>query len=154
MTELGSGINRRFRLKNYGTNRYLHNSILSYQNGNILPGEYVITHSKVNTLDSQEWEIVKYSGFFREEDSSSDKRTVPQINYFPNPVGESLTVNISHSDKDYVFRIFDFQKRKVLESILTNESNILNLSGLQRGIYIIEMEDDHGKILVETLLKE
>lgn len=72
------------------------------------------------------------------EDKSLEKSLV-----YPNPVRDYLTVS-DQVDKDAVVRISDLSGRVVLEQKIINKS--INLQSLQKGIYIVRINDTVYKI--------
>jgi hypothetical protein len=63
------------------------------------------------------------------------------ISVYPNPAGKDCTVNLpAGHDADYFFRLHDVQGKLVLHKVLRSEKNVIELSSLPKGAYIVTIE--------------
>ena len=63
------------------------------------------------------------------------------FNFYPNPTNEILNIKLENQGPSSI-NIFDFQG-KMIKSILTNSiSNTVDISGLNQGIYFINVDTD------------
>jgi len=70
-----------------------------------------------------------------------------EFNVFPNPVNELLTIiNSSNASKN--IKLIDKQGRLVLESIISKETNTINLAHLESGNYLLFIEGNDSPIQI------
>ena len=75
-----------------------------------------------------------------------------ELSLFPNPVNETLTIQISDS-KIYEISIYDLQGRIVLEKQTFSNLNTLSTSAWNNGIYQVKITDFEGKSINKALVK-
>jgi len=75
-----------------------------------------------------------------------------ELSLFPNPVNETLTIQISDS-KIYEISIFDLQGRIILEKQIFSHINTLSTSAWNNGIYQVKITDFEGKSINKALVK-
>lgn len=66
----------------------------------------------------------------------------PFCTIYPNPVKDYLEVELELSNASFV--LFDLPGKKLLEGQLTQGHNILKLSNLEKGIYILRLNSDNN----------
>ncbi len=68
--------------------------------------------------------------------------------FFPNPVskGAGVTIYSSFDASAAIIHLYDITGKICFESIMTQNPENINLSGLQRGVYIIELATEQGSI--------
>lgn len=86
------------------------------------------------------------------EYSNSITTSIPnsKLNYFniyPNPTSDELTVQFS-DDLTHIIQIQDLKGKLVLSKVI-NKTEILNLSNLSKGIYIVQIDDRKSKKLIK-----
>ena len=72
------------------------------------------------------------------------------IQFFPNPAGDYLTINGNTNSK---FAIFNALGQKVLEDVLKSNHYTFSLQGLDKGIYSIRVIND-GTVVTGKLIKQ
>jgi hypothetical protein len=77
--------------------------------------------------------------------------TLSSVSIFPNPVTDILNINTSSSLTNRVATVFDINGKRVLNTKL--ESNSLNVSTLQSGIYFLRLETN-GKSIKRKFIKK
>lgn len=71
------------------------------------------------------------------------------IKYYPNPAISVITFDFQKAvDKSCSFQIYNFLGKKVFEAPAVEQKTMINLSDFFRGIYIFQLKDQNGKILV------
>lgn len=65
---------------------------------------------------------------------------IGSFNVYPNPTNDNSTIFISNELKGKAFKVVDQSGQEVLNGILKNESNVLKLSSLDAGMYILSVE--------------
>ncbi|MEM7106265.1 MAG: T9SS type A sorting domain-containing protein [Bacteroidota bacterium] len=73
------------------------------------------------------------------------------FNIFPNPTSEYLNIHIySNSESSYQVRVFDLDTRLMKENVVAFQGNstlyTLDIRDLSKGVYIIQVFDQNGKI--------
>jgi CotH kinase protein/Secretion system C-terminal sorting domain/Lamin Tail Domain len=72
---------------------------------------------------------------------------------FPNPASQSLVISFQSSVNS--ISIFDLVGRKILEQQIVNRnSEIVNISSLQNGIYFIKATDENGNHFTSKFVKQ
>jgi len=84
------------------------------------------------------------------------ERSEVNTSIFPNPTSDRLNIQI---DPEYSFtqlniRIFDMSGRVVLESRTSNAFNSLNLEGMERGVYILQIQNQEEVLNTSKLILE
>ncbi len=70
------------------------------------------------------------------------------INIYPNPSKESITIDISSNNSlKFKAEIFDIQGKKLKQQRLTKVKSEMNISDLSRGIYIIKIKNENKKVI-------
>jgi hypothetical protein len=61
---------------------------------------------------------------------------------FPNPTTDFITFKIDRFDLPSTYRIINQSGHIVLTGKLKTKNQVINISGLSAGIYIVKIEDD------------
>ncbi|MFK7787380.1 MAG: T9SS type A sorting domain-containing protein [Crocinitomicaceae bacterium] len=78
-----------------------------------------------------------------------------EILIYPNPASESFTIEYSEQVKGKLtFELYNLLGELVLSDILSNTSNLINISSLNSGVYMCKVSDEFGSITTERLVKE
>src|SRR6056297_188358 len=74
------------------------------------------------------------------------------INLYPNPVGDKINIR---STSEQVSRVVvtDLSGRVCLQKTTNNQNEVLNLSKLNSGIYLIQLETEKGKYTAKIVKK-
>jgi hypothetical protein len=75
------------------------------------------------------------------------------VNIYPNPVSDLLFIEIPNIRSQFQISIFDFQGRQVMHKRIIVPMTSLDVSGLNAGIYFVEVVSDDG-IIVGKLIKQ
>jgi hypothetical protein len=101
-------------------------------------------HIRYYVLDQNENKLDSIDVVFSSSASLSSS-DVSEVNMFPNPAENSLTLeNLSSSDKAIV--IFDALGKEVLSKGIKSSSQSLSLSALRSGIYFVKIETSNGQL--------
>lgn len=73
-------------------------------------------------------------------------KVVHEIQLFPNPVKNVLNVNIPGKVGPSVFRVYSISGNVVLEGVIASSFQQIDMTGLDRGLYFIEIQNESGKI--------
>lgn len=63
----------------------------------------------------------------------------PQMSIYPNPVTESLTVSMDFK-KTETAEIYSLEGRKLSETNIGSNNNVINVSGLAKGVYLLKIK--------------
>lgn len=77
------------------------------------------------------------------------------IQLFPNPSGDKLTVKCHLNGSAYILTITDLTGKQVMVKTLTREYDIIGIGNLTRGVYLISVYDSNlnKKVLTDRLIK-
>lgn len=84
---------------------------------------------------------------FEDTNISTDIETVQSLNVvslYPNPASEMLTLELEGSSTGSeisIYQIFDLQGKLVLNGVLNQGKNLVNISALSKGSYVIRTEN-------------
>lgn len=66
------------------------------------------------------------------------------VSVYPNPAKDKINIEAYFSDQSLSASIYDLDGRAVLTTGLNNGTNIVSLSGITDGIYILKITDSNG----------
>ncbi len=73
---------------------------------------------------------------------AESQRETGNIVIYPNPAKEELTIAFHLQSKDVLYTIYDITGREIVNGKLTLSENIIHLTHINRGIYILRIYDD------------
>jgi len=77
------------------------------------------------------------------------------INAYPNPVFDMLTIEVVDNQNIGSIQIYDITGNLIYaKDNVFNKSETLNLSGLSSGSYILKVRNEEGQIFVHSVLKQ
>lgn len=87
--------------------------------------------------------------------TSFEGETKKRLMFFPNPTSGPITISLKDS-KIISLSISSIMNSKSLydETIKASDSHQLDLSGFQKGIYILKVQNEEGEIFIEKIIKE
>ena len=85
--------------------------------------------------------------------SVDDKELLAQVSIAPNPANGSVTIKVGELDVTSV-KLFSLQGREVLDAgqLTANGTKLIDLSSLNSGLYIVNIELTNGSVLSKKLL--
>lgn len=105
------------------------------------------------------WEVtVDYlgeGGYFLStaETLSNVDLSLSKVEVYPNPVVDHLMINLPPTLVNAELKLTDLTGKVVNQQRLTTTSNIVNLSKLPQGVYILEIKSDKGTINKKVIKK-
>ena len=85
---------------------------------------------------------------------SSEIYSLYQINVFPNPAEDYITVKSNYSLNDAIISIFDLNGRRVLNYKNGSDDSIINVSDLSAGEYILRIITSSQDIYSKKIIKK
>ena len=76
-----------------------------------------------------------------------------QIIVFPNPANDYVEIKSDHNLEGAIISLFDLNGRRVINYKNTDASNLVDLSGLSVGEYILRVMSSEGGIYSTKILK-
>ncbi|HXB41545.1 MAG TPA: T9SS type A sorting domain-containing protein [Bacteroidia bacterium] len=101
--------------------------------------------------------MYKWTGAPLEIKSNSTYSSGTQLNVFPNPFNNQLTININptnHSFGNFRLEILDVLGNQLITERLRENNSVLNIDGLPKGIYFYKIFDSTVLIGSGRLIKE
>ncbi len=77
-----------------------------------------------------------------------------RISVFPNPTSSVITVEISDSNNQPFFEVYDKFGKLVLKEALIKNTSIVNVSHLSEGVYLYKITDRKSSIKTGRLMKQ
>ena len=72
--------------------------------------------------------------------SEEDVTLKEAIKLYPNPVTENLSINLKNTSGTVILNIYSISGKLVLKASLNGSKNLLNLSHLSNGTYLVNLE--------------
>lgn len=73
-------------------------------------------------------------------------KKIQEITLYPNPVRNVLNVNVPSKTGPSTYRVYSVSGNVVLNGVIASSSEQLDMSGLERGLYFIEIQNQDGKV--------
>ncbi|MFD2727755.1 T9SS type A sorting domain-containing protein [Hyunsoonleella rubra] len=83
---------------------------------------------------------------------SIDENDKERFAVYPNPSSNFINVRLNNIDKEAVVSIFDTNGRKIREQPLKTENTVLDISGLNSGMYLLQLKTTEG-IITKHIVK-
>jgi hypothetical protein len=80
-----------------------------------------------------------------------DEITTGNIQIYPNPATIFIRISLPNSFEKAELKIYNSLGQLVFEDAITSENTVVNVSGFERGIYLVLIETDEG-VLKEKLI--
>ena len=84
---------------------------------------------------------------------SIEASEINQLSVFPNPASDFITIKSDYNLKDSIISVFDINGRRVINYKNTANNNMVDVSGLSNGEYILRVISSDGKIYSTKILK-
>ncbi len=85
---------------------------------------------------------------------TEDSMLFKDLKVYPNPTQDLVTINLpSELKNDVNITVLDYQGKQMLTQAINSESNTLNVSGLQAGVYLIEITHEDSRIVKRFVKK-
>ena len=76
------------------------------------------------------------------------------VSVYPNPAKDKINIEAYFSDQTLSAAMYDLEGRRVLETGITNGINIILLTDISEGVYILKITDDKGFNRINKLTVE
>ena len=76
------------------------------------------------------------------------------INIFPNPIENELTITVDGSTQGMTYQIFDLNGRLLQTERLNSETTTVNVQGLRAGTYVLNINQDGQQIRSFRIVKQ
>ncbi len=104
------------------------------------------------TISSDKDQITEnnfYESNFRiQEYVNIDKIEIGQIQVYPNPVQENLIISVQNLLENQEFVIYNSIGKMVFKGTINNHQTVLNVSNLNNGVYLIQINGQNIKFIV------
>ena len=84
---------------------------------------------------------------------SIEASEINQLSVFPNPASDFITIKAEYNLKDSIISVFDINGRRVINYKNTANNNMVDVSSLSNGEYILRVISSDGKIYSTKVLK-
>ena len=133
---------------------------ISYWINGVFKGDEILTtiaeEDQLNNLDltAQEGTVWFDNVNVSSYTNSISEQHLTLVDIYPNPVLDNLFIK-SQNIQDLNISIYNTLGQNVYTSKIQSENNSINLSGLKKGIYFINIMDENGDVLLsKKILKE
>ncbi len=79
--------------------------------------------------------------------------TLDQISVFPNPASEFVVIKSDYNLQDAIISLFDLNGKRVLNFKNSNNNNLVDISMLSAGEYVLRIISSDGSIYSTKILK-
>jgi choice-of-anchor B domain-containing protein len=83
------------------------------------------------------------------ESAGIESESINRVNLYPNPTNDYLTIDL---DESFFYEIFDLQSKKVSSESIT-KNNTIDVSGLNRGVYILKVTTNN-EVYTQKIFKK
>ena len=84
---------------------------------------------------------------------STEIYSLDQITVFPNPADNYITIKSDYNLEDAIISLFDLNGRRVLNYKNSSNNNIVDISSLSDGEYVLRVILSEGRIYSTKVLK-
>ena len=84
------------------------------------------------------------------EEEGTGNSDAEEFAVYPNPVTNTLTIDIPVQDTEVTIDIIDFTGKRIFSLISDNSQVKLNTSSWKTGIYVLHVSDKKGRKLWQT----
>jgi len=84
---------------------------------------------------------------------SISENEISKLSIYPNPASELLHVSLSNN-QNFGYQIIDIQGRIILANMISSREKQINVSHLNKGIYIISIEGEDSTTYRSKFLKK
>ncbi|WGD34160.1 M14 family zinc carboxypeptidase [Olleya sp. YS] len=103
-------------------------------------------------------EVEDYTVNIKEQTLSIEDNTLENLNIYPNPFKETISIKLPNQISSYNIELFDISGRVIYNStkknVSTNTINITNLGDLSNGTYLLKITDlNNNKSIIKKLIK-
>lgn len=121
-----------------------------------IDGESVYVAFKFTSTNSESatWEVddILITGTGASSISDNESFTT-EVSFYPNPARSILMVNTENGEA-VDLSIYSLQGKRVMENINISGSQGIDISGITKGLYILQFTDIHGNTLNQKLIIE
>ena len=122
-------------------------------------GDKVVYQNNLFERTASEWEFLGSCGGKAAKSlvitQSIDYPVLDQVNIYPNPFGEQLTIDLGNRSGSFNVIIYDFIGKEIITSKIENSTILLNMSSLSSGNYFLKIFDSSGNLIhINKLIKK
>ena len=115
------------------------------------PGLHSVTMTATNTVDSESDQIILTDAIFIDTSANCGlgvfNHQVAFASVYPNPAHDFVYIESSNISGSMMVSIFDLSGKKVLSTTSYIQRSKVDLSELQSGLYLIEVQNDEGALI-------
>lgn len=86
--------------------------------------------------------------------SINEKESNPDFNIYPNPTSQHITVNINNFSNQTNTEITDLTGKIIQSELIQSSNQVIDVSSLSKGVYLIKLIDSKGYNVVQKLIIE
>ena len=83
----------------------------------------------------------------------TEKELTDEINIYSNPVGDRLYINSILNSNAIKMTVHDLMGNILLQSDIKEGVNVIEMRGVNAGIYLLVFQDNHSLIFIEKVIK-
>lgn len=115
------------------------------------PGLYVVSLEMLNDcLGSSQ--TISYEVYVEANNINLVSNLSESVSFYPNPVSNSLTVDLSNGNKEYLLDLFDKSGRKLKSFKLKSSRNQIDLTNYENGVYYVQLSNNNQLQIVERII--
>ncbi|MGC9331084.1 MAG: T9SS type A sorting domain-containing protein [Bacteroidales bacterium] len=86
-------------------------------------------------------------------DAVEEKKANKSITIFPNPVSHVLNIKTNYNEPVHKIAIYDLSGRKIMEKPCCEHDAHINLSNIEKGMYIIKINNSYTEKIINNKLE-
>ncbi len=71
------------------------------------------------------------------------------LSIYPNPASQMVMINLMQKTWKSELHIFDMNGKQILSQAITDQNNLIDLSGIASGVYYLEVNNERVKLVIE-----
>ena len=108
----------------------------------------------INTSDPNSFGANRFALVFALKSNTVSGNTINNIKVFPQPATNQVTVQLPGTDNVYNVRMLEITGRLVIQKTLSSGTNQISLSGMSKGMYLLEVTDSNGNRQIQKIVKQ
>ncbi|HKK76472.1 MAG TPA: family 16 glycosylhydrolase [Saprospiraceae bacterium] len=85
--------------------------------------------------------------------NTRQRREISRLRVFPNPVSDLLNFSSPSNSRITFVELFSLQGKQVLRRKIQNQQGQIDISQLERGMYLLKAIDEYGKTYTQKIMK-
>ena len=115
------------------------------------PGSYLVSLEIINDcLGSSE--TISYEVFVESNTTNMVTNSSESVSFYPNPASNSINIDLSFDNKEYLLDFFDKSGRKLNTFKLKSSRNQIDIANYENGVYYVRLSNNNQFQIFEKII--